>query len=118
LRRPLALEPAGFRPGDDNGDVVRRLASLHDQLRVAEDRLRRVREPAWEVKAATVSEGKKRRRRPGSTPSLPLREEPRTEPVDRVSGAGLVLIGLYGDLTDRRVRFSYLVAVLWQSERL
>jgi site-specific DNA recombinase len=56
LKRHLALESARFRPGDDNADVVRRLAGLHDEQRLAEDRLRRVKEQAREVKAATVCE--------------------------------------------------------------
>jgi site-specific DNA recombinase len=56
LKRHLALESARFRPGDDNGEVVRRLAALHDQQRLAEDRLRRVKDQAREVRAATVSE--------------------------------------------------------------
>jgi site-specific DNA recombinase len=56
LKRHLGLESARFRPGDDNGDVVRRLAGLHDQQRLAEDRLRRVKDQIREVRAATVSE--------------------------------------------------------------
>ncbi|MBN9519156.1 hypothetical protein J0H58_11655 [bacterium] len=56
MKRHLALESARFRPGDDNGEVVRRLAALHDQQRLAEDRLRRATEQSHEVKAATVSE--------------------------------------------------------------
>ncbi|MBN9521365.1 recombinase family protein [bacterium] len=56
LKRHLALESARFRPGDDNGEVVRRLADLHDQQRLAEDWLRRATEQTREVRAATVSE--------------------------------------------------------------
>jgi site-specific DNA recombinase len=56
LRRHLGLESARFRPGDDSGEVVRRLAALHDQQRLAEDRLRRATEQAREVRAARVSE--------------------------------------------------------------
>jgi site-specific DNA recombinase len=56
LKRHLALESARFRPGDDNGEVVHRLAALHDQQRLAEDRLRRVKDQIREVRAAMVSE--------------------------------------------------------------
>lgn len=56
LKRHLALESARFRPGDDNAEVVRRLAALHDQQRLAEDRVRRVKEQMREVRAASVSE--------------------------------------------------------------
>jgi site-specific DNA recombinase len=55
-RRHLGLESARLRPGDVNAAVVHRLAGLHDQQRLAEDRLRRAREQRAAVKAATVSE--------------------------------------------------------------
>ncbi len=45
-RRHLAIESARFRPGDDNADVVRRLAELHEKVRLGRvDRTVRWREP-------------------------------------------------------------------------
>ncbi|MBN9523664.1 recombinase family protein [bacterium] len=56
LKRHLALESARFRPGDDNGEVVRRLAALHEKVRLADDRVKRLRDQQRAVKAAAVSE--------------------------------------------------------------
>jgi site-specific DNA recombinase len=55
LRRELAAESARFRPGADNADLIRRLAGLHDGVRLAEDRLARVREDQRAVAAADIS---------------------------------------------------------------